>query len=62
MPTTPGTKSGCVQEQHHGRCRSGSGCFGHQGCTQADEPSAEGLFQAEPYCAMEFTGNLDKID
>ncbi len=29
---------------------------------QADEPPAEGLFQGGPYCAMEFTGDLDKID
>ena len=29
---------------------------------QADEPPAEGLFQGGPYCAMEFTGDVDKID
>ena len=29
---------------------------------QADEPPAEGLFQGGPYCAMEFSGDLDKID
>ena len=29
---------------------------------QAYEPPAEGLFQGGPYCAMEFTGELDKID
>jgi uronate dehydrogenase len=29
---------------------------------QADEPPAEGLFQGGPFCAMEFTGDLDKID
>lgn len=29
---------------------------------QGDEPPAEGLFQGGPYCAMEFTGDLDKID
>jgi hypothetical protein len=29
---------------------------------QADEPPAEGLFQGGPYCAMEFTGDVDKMD
>lgn len=29
---------------------------------QGEEPPAEGLFQGGPYCAMEFTGDLDKID
>lgn len=29
---------------------------------QAEEPPAEGLFQGGPYCAMEFEGDLDKIE
>ncbi len=29
---------------------------------QGDEPPAEGFFQGGPYCAMEFAGDLDKID
>lgn len=29
---------------------------------QGDEPPAEGLFQGGPFCAMEFDGDLDKID
>lgn len=29
---------------------------------QGEEPPTEGLFQGGPYCAMEFTGDLDKID
>ncbi|CAB1057307.1 hypothetical protein D1BOALGB6SA_2046 [Olavius sp. associated proteobacterium Delta 1] len=29
---------------------------------QADEPQAEGSFQGGPFCAMEFAGDLDKID
>ncbi len=29
---------------------------------QAEEPPEEGLFQGGPYCAMEFEGDLDKID
>ena len=29
---------------------------------QADEHPAEKLFQGASYCAMEFTGDLDKID
>ncbi len=28
----------------------------------ANEPPAEGLFQGGPFCAMEFTGDLAKID
>jgi hypothetical protein len=29
---------------------------------KADEPPTEGLFQGGPYCAIEFNGDLDKIN